>query len=159
VTISVRRLWPDDWSVYREVRLAALSEATYEREVGADDAVWRDRLGTHAQFVAEMDGAVAGTAGGLREPDGTAALISMWVAPHARGKGAGDALVKAVAAWARAEGFDALRLWVVHGNDRAEALYRRWSFAPTGRVKPVRSDPSRTEFEMELLLSEAPPEP
>lgn len=156
--MRIRRLQPDDWKVFREVRLAALSEApyafgsTHEREVLAADGIWRDRLGTRAQFAAELDGSVVGTAGGFREDDSTAALISMWVAPHARGKGAGDALVKAVIDWAGVEGFQTIRLWVAQGNDRAEALYLRWGFSRTGEAKPVSHDSSRMEFQMARSL-------
>ena len=140
------------------MRLAALSDAPhafgskFEREVAAAEDVWRDRLRSRAQFLAELDGAVAGTAGGFREGDGTAELISMWVAPHARGKGAGEALVKAVVDWARAEGFPTIRLWVAHGNDRAEALYLRCGFARTGAEKAMSQDSNRMEFQMARKL-------
>jgi len=140
------------------VRLAALKEApyafgsTYTREVEAVEQGWRDRLGSRAQFVAELDGAVVGTAGGYPVDAAVAELISMWVAPLARGKGAGDGLVAGVVGWAEDGGFESIQLWVANGNDRAEALYRRCGFARTGREKPMSSDVNRMEFQMARSL-------
>lgn len=142
--------------MFRGIRLASLKDApyafgsTYEREIAADEADWRTRLGSRAQFVAELAGedGVAGTAGGITSGDGSAALISMWVRPASRGKGAGDALVEAVLEWARAEGHPAVRLWVTNGNEAAERLYARHGFARTGAVQPVFPDQPRMELEM-----------
>src|SRR5256712_12394750 len=67
---SVRRLGPEDWQLYRRVRLDALKEApyafgsTYEREVEFDDATWRRRGVDRVPFIAEGDGVVAGAASG-----------------------------------------------------------------------------------------------
>jgi hypothetical protein len=58
----------------------------YEREVHAGEDNWRERLAGRAQFVAELDGQVAGTAGGVASDDPNAALISMWVARPLGGK-------------------------------------------------------------------------
>ena len=159
---SVRLLTPGDWSIFREVRLAALLEApyafgsTYGREVEASEESWRARLVDRAQFVAELDGEVVGTAGGVREDDVHAQLVSMWVAPRARGKGAGDRLMNAVDEWAREGGFEALLLWVTEGNPRAEALYMRWGYTRTGANKPVSHDSSRMEYQMRRSLRDSP---
>ncbi|MGH7765773.1 MAG: GNAT family N-acetyltransferase [Candidatus Dormibacteraceae bacterium] len=139
------------------MRLAALQdapnafEATYEREVHADETIWRRRLGGRAQFVIELDGQVAGTAGGVHE-ESYVALISMWVAPSARGKGAGDALVTAVLGWAREEGRHEVRLWVVDSNAAAQRLYSRCGFVPTGATQPVVPGQPRMELEMKRKL-------
>jgi GNAT superfamily N-acetyltransferase len=140
------------------VRLAALKDAPYafgskyEREVHAHEGNWRKRLAGRSQFVAELDGTVAGTAGGIASDDPNAALISMWVAPAARGKGVGEALVHAVLDWARGEGYPAIRLWVTDGNDAAERLYLRCGFTRTGASQPVFPGEPRIEIEMERDL-------
>jgi len=69
---------------------------------GQGEARWRARLSTVplnvvAYFAAIPAGMVSATA---TDQDGTIELISMWVAPFARGKGASDALIAAVIDWA-----------------------------------------------------------
>jgi RimJ/RimL family protein N-acetyltransferase len=125
--------------------------STHGREVDADEASWRARLGGRAQFVAELDGKVAGTAGGIHE-DPYVALISMWVAPWARGRGAGEALVNAVLDWARGEGSPEVRLWVVVDNLAAQRLYARCGFVRTGAAQPVNPAERRMELEMARTL-------
>jgi GNAT superfamily N-acetyltransferase len=149
---------PDDWEVFRTVRLAALKDAPwafgskYEREVRAEEENWRSRLANRNQLVAEVDGKVIGTAGGIAADDGNAALISMWVAPGSRFRGVGEALVRAVLEWARDGAYHAVRLWVADGNGAAERLYRRCGFVPTGATQPIFPGEPRMEFEMELVL-------
>ena len=124
----------------------------YEREVNAGEDKWRSRLAGRSQFVAEVDGDVAGTAGGIASDDASAELISMWVAPSARGKGVGEMLVHVVLDWARDEGHPAVRLWVTEGNVAAERLYLRCGFARTGAAQPVFPGEPSMEFEMERVL-------
>jgi GNAT superfamily N-acetyltransferase len=140
------------------VRLAALKDAPYafgtkyEWEITKHEESWRTRLAARMQLVAEVDGKVVGTAGGIASDDGNAALISMWVAPSARGKGAGEQLVNTVVDWARQEGYPGIRLWVTDGNDAAEKLYVRCGFRRTGGTKRVFPSEPRMEFEMERDL-------
>lgn len=118
----------------------------------ADEDNWRHRLAGTSQFVAEVDGNVAGTAGGIASEDASAMLISMWVAPAARGTGVGELLVQAVLDWARDEGYPAVRLWVTEGNVAAERLYLRCGFVRTGATQPVFPGEPRMELEMERVL-------
>jgi GNAT superfamily N-acetyltransferase len=140
--------------VFREVRLAALQDAphafgsTYEHEVTAGETSWRERLANRAQLAAEMDGEIVGTAAGIASEQGSAALISMWVAPRARGRGVGAQLVNAVLDWARDQGHSSVFLWVADGNAVAERLYERCGFIRTGAVQPVHPGEPRVEFEM-----------
>jgi GNAT superfamily N-acetyltransferase len=154
----IRRLAPDEWQVFREVRLAALRDApyafgsTYERESVADERNWRERLANRTQLVAEIEGGVAGMAAGIRSDESSAALISMWVAPPARGKGVGSRLVNAVLDWAEQEGYDSVSLWVTDGNVVAERLYERCGFTRTGAVQPVHPNEPRVEYEMSIRI-------
>lgn len=140
----LRVLTPDDWPVWRELRLAALRTdpdafgsrlADWQGE-GDREERWRGRL-AHAgstNLVVEHDGVPVGMASGIPGPE-VPELISMWVAPAARGQGVGDLLVNAVSDWARATGAVALGLEVVETNTPAVALYRRHGFVETGEVK------------------------
>jgi ribosomal protein S18 acetylase RimI-like enzyme len=105
------------------------------------------------QFVAAHADAAVGTIGlvwsdARRE---VAEIVSMWVAPHARGHGVGDRLVRAAIDSAREAGCSEVSLWVAEGNGYAERLYARHGFVRTGAVQPIRADePDRLEFQMAL---------
>ena len=99
--------------------------------------------------MAESEGEVVGTVGaGASDVTGTAALTALWVAPAARGRGVGEALVNVVLEWANHAGYEHLVLWVVEGNAAAESLYRRTGFQRTGSVQLVRPEDPRMEYEM-----------
>ena len=102
----------------RDLRLRALQDAplafgsTYAREAAFDPELWEQRTHENAEgersiaFVLEP---WAGMAVGATRDDepGVAHLYGMWVAPEARGAGAGRALVDAVIAWAGERGASA----------------------------------------------------
>jgi len=64
-----------------------------------------------------------------RDTENTRFLMDgIFVAPAARGKGVGTALLAAIIDEARARGYPAVRLDVIDSNDRAKALYAREGF-------------------------------
>lgn len=84
--------------------------------------------------------------------DGMAELISMWVAPEARGCGVGDVLVHEVERWARCADTRVLCLNVADGNAPALALYQRNGFACTGQQGDLMADGVRREQVMAKVL-------
>lgn len=70
--------------------------------------------------------------GALVADGNTVELISMWVAPFARGRGVGDALIQAIVPWAEKQHADRLVLSVRNDNARAIALYARHGFIDAG---------------------------
>ncbi len=161
--MKIERLHPDDWREYRDIRLAGLADApqafssTLEGESEFSEADWRERLAGRTQFIARADGRAVGTVGGYLTEDGLAHLVAMWVAPGWRGRGAGDALITAVAGWARQTGYPAMTLWVTIGNQAAQRLYERHGFRATGVIQPVRpGEPDHLEQEMRKALDTAP---
>lgn len=152
----MRRIGPDDWIDWRDLRLAALLDApaafgsTYASQRARSEAEWRDRLdpANGVALIASVDGQAAGMAAGYLVEPGVVELISMWVDPAARGRGAGDALVAEVLRWAAEQAAGEVRLWVTRGNDAAERLYARHGFQRTGDVQPLPSDPCRDEIAM-----------
>jgi len=137
--VDVRVVGADEWPLWRDVRLAALTRSPEAfRSRLADwahggERQWRERLtlpGAH-NLVAERDGAPVGLARGVPAGDGVVELHSVWVHPDARGCGVGARLVEAVETWARGRGARTLRLGVLADNDGAVALYRRLGFAAT----------------------------
>jgi GNAT superfamily N-acetyltransferase len=85
--------------------------------------------------VAPVHGEPLGIAGAWVEaasPD-TTHLISMWVAPDARGRRVAAHLVEAVAGWARERGHHTVELEVAAGNRAALTAYLRCGFVVTQR--------------------------
>jgi GNAT superfamily N-acetyltransferase len=151
VGIDVRELSPDDWELWRSLRQAALTEAPsafgtrladWEGE-GDKEERWRERLSIAGSYniVAISDGEPAGMASGIPgEPADTVELISMWVAPSARGHGVGDVLMQRIEQWAWRNAARAMRLNIAARNPAADRLYRRNGFAYTGEDGPPMPD-------------------
>ena len=123
----VRRAIPGDEPILRALRLRALSDSpdafgsTYERELARTDADWRRWLSPGATFILTDEHGPNGiVAGGHDAADrGIVQLMAMWVDPSLRGRGAADALVSSVLAWASTEGALVVRLAVIESNARA----------------------------------------
>jgi RimJ/RimL family protein N-acetyltransferase len=143
-----------EWPLFRRLRLEALRESpdafssTLAEWQGPADTEqrWRSRL-TDVPFnaIAYVNGEAAGMVSATSPNDvGTTELISMWVAPAARGQGVGDALVEAVIRWAGRHRIGAVRLEVVEDNLRARAFYERCGFVDQGPLeKPDAAQPER----------------
>ena len=161
--MEILTLSGEDWATWRGLRLAALEEAPYAfgstlsdwQGAGDSERRWRDRLtipGSH-NVAAVLDGVPVGMASGVRtgSPD-LVELISMWVAPAARGKGVADRLIEEIESWAMLEcRAGKLRLAVMPGNGKAIALYRRHGFADTGEL----GDPTPDGRGRELVLAKS----
>ncbi len=141
--LEVVTLTPDDWRRWRALRLAALAEApdafgsTLAGWSGAGDTEerWRGRLtAVPHDLVLVRRGTDVGMVS-LTAPDeaGTPELISMWVAPEARGTGAADVAVRSVLALA-ATAYAGLpvALSVYADNVAAVRLYARHGFVDAG---------------------------
>ena len=159
--IELKSVGPDDWKLWRELRLAALAEAPYAFGsqlvdwADAPEERWRERLSvpTAYQVIASLDGTPVGMAGGFRADEpGVAELVSMWIAPAGRGQGVGDALMAAIEDWARAAGARVLKLSVVDGNDPAHNLYLRSGFADTDELGDLMPDGVHCEIVMRKAL-------
>jgi GNAT superfamily N-acetyltransferase len=177
----IRTVRAEEWEKVRELRLAALQDPaapiafleTYEQASQQPPDFWRGRAGTGAagesvlQFVAEApDGRWDGTVTVLVERASTKTLfgdlaaveqthlVGVYVRPGARGSGLIEALFRAAVEWSwdRAEPrTERVRLIVHERNGRAEAVYRRFGFRPSGATFPVAGDPTVEELEFELL--------
>jgi GNAT superfamily N-acetyltransferase len=143
--LEIQRLTPNEGERLRAIRLRSLGEApdafasTFQETAARPPENWRQQLEHLATFVAVLDGVDVGIVRGTHYDGkpGTAILLSMWVAPETRGKGAGEALIDAVVDWARSHGFVRLVLEVADDNARAVALYARKGFEPTGETSAL----------------------
>jgi GNAT superfamily N-acetyltransferase len=165
--VLVRATVLDDWQAMREIRLQGLRDApdafgsTYARDAAFEPAEWQRRATRDGSFFAFLPGAeqagqakeagqagLAGLAGGYEEEPGVVELISMFVRPQARGHRVGEALVDAVAAWARTKAAVSLHLWVTETNKPAIRLYERCGFTATPERQPLPSNPALGELGM-----------
>ncbi len=162
---QILRAQPTDWQQVRSVRLRALADSpdAFGSMLGEEqqltDNEWRSRSENVnvAQFLAiAPNGNGLGIAVGApySSQEQTAGLFSMWVAPEARKRGVGVALVQAVIGWAQTEGYYRVILDVGDTNTPAIRLYKSCGFVPTGRTGAL--PPPRQhigEHEMERILS------
>ena len=143
---TVRRVGRDDWELFRRVRLAALAEAPevfgsrYEDWADAGPERWQARLtDVPLNLVAIADDEPVGLVSATAPANDAVELISLWIAPSARGRGLADDLVRRVLAWAREAGVGWVLLSVKIANTSARALYRRSGFVVAG---PSTEDPT-----------------
>jgi ribosomal protein S18 acetylase RimI-like enzyme len=140
--IEIQRLSTDEALRLRYIRLRALADApdafgsTYAEVSTYPLEIWQQQLREIATFVAIYDGKDVGLVRCASDEQyhDTAWLISMWVAPEARGQGVGNALIDAVIESARSSGASRLLLDVGDHNQQAIALYVRKGFQPNGKT-------------------------
>jgi GNAT superfamily N-acetyltransferase len=159
--MEIQRLRRGEGERLRALRLRALRDApdafsgTFEEAASRPLSSWGQQLIELPTFVAVLASDDVGMARGgpYQGRPGAAILLSMWVAPEARGRGVGEALLDAVVAWARAEGFARLLLDVADTNTPAVSLYARKGFRPTGAtgaLPPPREHILEHEMALEL---------
>lgn len=153
---------PDDWESHRDIRLEMLAAApdafwfTHADEAVYDEADWRDRIEGAWLVQARDASGVLGSAGlgSHWEPERAtvATLFGMYVAPRARGRGVGEALVRAVLDEGRRRGKSEVVLEVTSNNPAARALYERCGFVATGATHPHPRRGELHEIEMVARL-------
>ncbi|MDF9620238.1 GNAT family N-acetyltransferase [Pseudomonas entomophila] len=143
-----------DWPIYRDLRLKALLDtpdafgSTYASESLRSDQAWQARVesaltsGRDRLLIALLDRVPCGLVWcrlSATEPV-TADLYQMWVAPEARGQGAGRALLRVALDWSRDHQVHEVRLGVTVADSPAMGLYRANGFYPSGAPEPLRED-------------------
>ncbi|MDC5696409.1 GNAT family N-acetyltransferase [Intrasporangium calvum] len=156
--IHLHEVRPDDWEGHRDIRLEMLRDApdafwfTYADEAVYDEADWRERIeGAWLLHARDEQGTIGSAGLGSHwEPERatTATLFGLYVAPRARGRGVGEALVNAVLQEARRLGKTEVVLEVGSHNVGALALYERCGFVRTGGTEPHPRREDIHEIEM-----------
>lgn len=157
--MRARTVRPEEWARLRALRLRALAAdpRAFGRTLAEEEAMppeeWRAKWLSPrgACFVVErVDGGWVGMCGVLRKEDvGPVEVLGMWVAPEARGAGAGLALLDAARAWARERAAATIELWVNVDQLPAVRLYERAGFRNAGEPWRGTRDPSRIFQRME----------
>lgn len=165
-SLKVRRLSPDQGTLLRELRLAALREAPYafgaklEDEASLDPAAFdtvAQQLATsenNACFVLYTEGQPAGLIGAFFETDGTARAFirALWVAPAVRHLRGGELLMATAGQWLIEHGAAQIYAWVTDSNTNAMGFYERLGFVSSGDRQTLQSNPQQWET---LLVKQA----
>jgi RimJ/RimL family protein N-acetyltransferase len=130
----VARLTEDDWALFADLRLHALSDAfgvdddQYRRESRFTESEWRYRISQHTPFAAWLAGRPVGMIAAHRETDDTVYLYSLWLDPSVRGHGLAHDLLAATLDWARSLRARTMYLRVAANNAVARGLYESFGF-------------------------------
>ncbi|WP_329442095.1 GNAT family N-acetyltransferase [Streptomyces canus] len=174
----IRSIRADEWPAVKELRLDSLRDPvahlafleTYEEAVARPDSFWEDRAAGAAEgetgaqhFVAEGPaGRWLGQLVVLLEEAGTTDwagflverrqghIVGVYVRPEARGGELTKALFGAGLEWAWGAGAERVRLIVHEDNGRAQGLYRKVGFVPSGVRVPLPQVPGESELEFVL---------
>ena len=149
---AVRPIQAHEWAMYRDLRLRALQEApdafgsSFAAEAMRSDPAWAQRIlaattsGKDCPLFAFDGEQVCGLIWCKLSADNPsrADLYQMWVAPEARGQGAGHALLEAALNWARMNGCRQVHLGVTAADSPALRLYQGHGFRAIGPLEPLR---------------------
>ncbi|HUO91195.1 MAG TPA: GNAT family N-acetyltransferase [Rhizomicrobium sp.] len=137
------RLGPEDIEAIRQVRLEGLRNhpenfgADYEHEAAQPLEWWLRRMSGGTSFGVWIDGELAGIAVFVRQHEKKHAhqggIGAVYVRPQHRGRGVGDALMKAALEEA-AKHVEHVTLTVTESNAGAIRLYERNGFRVVGRM-------------------------
>jgi RimJ/RimL family protein N-acetyltransferase len=111
--IDIRLFQPDEWALYKDVRLRALLTdprsfgSSYEKNAALPDTEWRQRLeqANYAIFAVRDGDIVIGMTGAGR-PDETPDIVRLWgswLEPAYRGRGISQQMYQVRIDWARAQ--------------------------------------------------------
>ena len=166
--IEIREFEKNEWDLYKFLRLESLRDSpqsfdsTLEQEAKYSDLDWAYRLSAKRKFaeVLPLVGFFKNRAKGLawgvlhNSDSNEAYLYQMWVAPDARNKGLGKALLSQLVLWARELGLRALMLEVANSNNEAIKLYRSFGFVSSDKTDVYSNESISAVQTMSLSLRE-----
>ena len=159
--VEIRRLEQSDAADFRFIRLFALQTApeafgsTWEMEAPRPLSAWEDRLKIPAAFGAYENGKIVGMARFVQDTGSDkerhkGSVYGMFVAPEARARGVGSALLAALIEYA-SDIVEQLRLGVVDTNAEAIRLYQKHGFEIYGTE--IRALKSQCGYSNEVLMA------
>lgn len=164
--IEIRKFLPDEWPLYRQLRMDALADAPYafgstlaEAQTRSEED-WRSRiltaLATPLEYplMAVVDGTPAGLVWGHIHPSQPkeAHLFQMWVDPRFRRHQLAQQMVLALVDWAASHQVAFIELDVTSNNRAALLLYQKCGFSEWGQPHPLRPGSQLESQTMRLLL-------
>ncbi len=161
--IEIRWLTPDDWEIYRNLRLEALTESpsafgsTYQEQMDYPEKIWKERT-TNTLF-AFVDGEPAGLIGKVRLPrikqSHIVNIVGFYVKRKYRGMGIGKLLLDEIMSHIRGlPGVSKVSIGVNTTQIAALRIYQSYGFEIIGtcRREFKEGDTYYDMIMMELLL-------
>lgn len=166
---EIKIITPENWELYKSVRLNSLKESPgsfgsiYDQEVELSDEEWRSRLDLKFRdidalpLIVELNGWPVGIAWGfIHKPNlQVAHIYQMWVSPELRGQGIAKSLLLKIKAWALGRGCSLMALGVTTSNEAAVNLYKSFGFVAAGQLEELRADSQLLVQPMTIELNSA----
>ena len=149
-TMKIRVTEERDWTILKEIRLAALLDSptafgvSYQTAITNSDEQWKQRASLETQpkfWLGFKDDKAIGMIGAGVDQTDRYNLIAMWVEPESRELGVAERLVDVVKSDAINIGFKQIFLDVSPDNLKASRFYRRHGFFFIDEEKPLASHP------------------
>lgn len=150
---TVRRIGIGEGRLFKQIRLASLSESpsafetTYESALRRSPESWSSQSdGTaegsdRATFIAFSNDSPIGIAALYRKGEtDTGKLLQVWISPGHRSRGVANDLMNAVFLWAGENCFRAVLATVVRDSTRALKFYHKYGFKPLNATSLDSSD-------------------
>lgn len=142
--VDIKWLKPDDWEIFRNLRLEAISEdqsafgTSFEEDRAQPEEIWRERI-VNTLF-AFVDGVPAGLVGHVRQPRikqrHIVHVVGFYVKPEYRGMGIGNQLLKVMMDKIRSyPGVTKVSLGVNTPQLAALKIYQNFGFEIVGELK------------------------
>lgn len=137
---KIEKLLPADATRFKNIRLRSLKDSPeafgtrFEVASTWDKDNWISQVEKLNTFIASVDGNDVGVARSMKDESSSEVgwVISMWVAPEARGKKVASQLLRSIIEWAKNENITLLKLDVVDTNKAAISLYEKHGFFANG---------------------------
>jgi ribosomal protein S18 acetylase RimI-like enzyme len=165
--LTIRKITADDWKLYKQIRLKALTESpdsfgsTFDKEAAFSDEQWKARLSKTAEvpqkitLVAFSVTKPLGLASGiiLQSEDQIAQVNQIWVASDFRLMGVGQELLRGIVYWASTLNQKSLVLSVTADNAEAISLYEKFGFITVRHAMSLPSDSHLLVQTMRLTIA------
>lgn len=166
--IEIVSLRPEEWQLYKELRLRALKEepqafgSTYEENLNHPDAYWKQRLedsfkkDTQWLLFARLNNQLIGMIGAYLEKEDQAEVIAMYVMPETRGKGISKLLMKELIKKIKINN-DIKKIIITVNPEQKAALhlYHNVGFQLVSQEKDILGDGKEHKlYKLQMLTSE-----
>lgn len=161
--MTIKELQPNEWKLYKQIRLEALKESpdsfgqVYDDVVNEPDAYWQEKTNALAEkktiFMALDNERAVGMIYAFLRDNGDAGLGGMYVSPESRRQGLARALIDHALAWVKERCITRVTFYNRKGNLPAQQLYESYGFTLTGKEMPIEWDDTVLIEQMEMKLS------